>query len=109
MRAAPAGREEIVAALAPMVTLYGVPDKTEAEWRGFWRFYVEALGNLPIEAIKAGAKAYVNEPTSEFFPKPGPLKALCSKAAEELFRAVGRARRALSLSETAAMEYGPAQ
>lgn len=110
-RAQPAGREAVIAALAPMVTLYGVPDKTEAEWRAFWKFYADALGRLPIEAVKAGANAYVNLPDSEFFPKPGPLKKLCEKAAEELYTALGRARRAMTLDPASneVLQYGAPQ
>ncbi len=92
--AAPATSEQIVQALAPMVTLYGVADRQPAEWKAFWGFYVRALGDLPMEAIQAGVQDYIERPGSEFFPKPGPLKEICRVHAVPVLMALGRARAA---------------
>lgn len=93
--AAPCGPQAVIAALVPLVTLYGVPDKSEKEWAAFWRFYTEALGNLPLEALKAGVAEYVRASSSEFFPKPGPLLALCNAHAGPITVAAWRARACL--------------
>lgn len=95
--AAPATREQIATILAPMARMYGLKDRSEAEWRTFWEFYVKALGDLPLEAIAAGADDYVERADSEFFPKPGPLKELCRKRAEPILMALGRIRAAAKL------------
>lgn len=95
LRARPAGEQFVIAALTPLVTLYGVSDKSPGEWRAFWRFYINALQDLPREAIERGVADYVAAPDSDFFPKPGPLKALCQKRAETILTAYGRARKAL--------------
>lgn len=89
----PAGAKAVVAALAPLVTLYGVTDRSEAEWKTFWGFYTRVLAEIPAEALKAGVEDYVANPASEFFPKPGPLLALCNARAAPLRIAISRARR----------------
>jgi hypothetical protein len=65
-----------------MVSVYGVQDKSEAEWGAFWGIYVEALSGFPATAIREGVKAYIALPDSEFFPKPGKLRSLCAKWSE---------------------------
>lgn len=85
----------MIGALTPLVTLYGVSDKSPGEWRAFWRFYINALQDLPREAIERGVADYVAGAESEFFPKPGPLKAICQKRAETILTALGRVRRAM--------------
>lgn len=99
------GPKAVIATLTPLVTLYGVSDKTEAEWKTFWRFYIEALEEMPIEALKAGVAEYVQRPDSEFFPKPGPLRAICSEQAAPVWCAVSRARRALQITPREAERY----
>ena len=91
----PCGPKAVAKTLAPLATLYGVSDKGEAEWRAFWGFYADALGELPAEALAAGVAEYVADPKSEFFPKPGPLKAICERHAVPLRMAANRARKAL--------------
>lgn len=88
------GAKAVIAALAPLVTLYGVADRSENEWTAFWRFYIDALEGSPVEALRAGVADYVGHPKSEFFPKPGPLKALVDKRASPILTAMGRASRA---------------
>lgn len=94
--AEPCGPKSVAAILAPLVALYGIGDKTEAEWRTFWGFYTDTLGCLPAEALRAGVAEYVADPKSEFFPKPGPLKAICERHAVPLRMAANRAQRALA-------------
>lgn len=103
--AEPCGAQPVIAGLTPLVTLYGVSDKTEAEWKTFWRFYIEALGELPLEALKDGIADFVSRGDSEFFPKPGPLKAICNEYAVPIRTAVGRARRALQITPREAERY----
>ena len=91
----PCGPKVIAATLGPLLALYGVADKSEAENKTFWGFYIDALGSLPAEAVKAGVAEYVADPKSEFFPKPGPLKAICERHAIPLRMAANRARKAL--------------
>jgi hypothetical protein len=91
------GAKAVIAELMPLVTLYGVPDRSEREWEMFWRFYIEALSNLPLESLRAGVADYVGRSSSEFFPKPGPLKAICAEHAAPIWKAVGRVRRALQI------------
>jgi len=93
--AEPCGASWVAATLGPLLTLYGVSDKSEGENKAFWGFYIDALGDLPREAVKAGVSEYVSDPKSEFFPKPGPLKAVCERHAILIRMAANRARKAL--------------
>ncbi len=92
-RCRPCGDKAVIATLSPMLTLYGVSDRSAAEWRMFWTFYLELLAGLPLESVQAGVRAYVSAPDSNFFPKPGPLLALCQAAVIPSIMALGRARR----------------
>ena len=96
--AEPCGGHWIAATLAPLLTLYGVPDKGEREAKAFFGFYIDALGDLPREAVTLGVAEYVADAKSEFFPKPGPLKAICDRHAIPLRMAANRARKALELA-----------
>jgi hypothetical protein len=98
VHAEPCGAEAVGKALAPLLTLYGVQSKNPSEWKAFWGFYVDALGDLPAEALKAGVADYVADPKSEFFPKPGPLKAMCERHAIPIRMAASRARKALQIA-----------
>lgn len=100
--AGPCGPKSVVSLLVPLVTLYGVSDKSEREWATFWGFYIEAMRELPYAALKAGVEEYVSDAKSEFFPKPGPLKAICLRHAAPLITAASRARRALETDPIAA-------
>lgn len=92
----PCGPQIVVETLAPLLALYGVPRKSPTEADAFWGFYLDTLGSLPPEALRAGVAEYVADPKSEFFPKPGPLKAICERHAVPLRMAANRAQRALS-------------
>lgn len=93
----PCGAKAVIAQLAPLAALYGVSDKSEGEWKAFWRFYVDALSTLPLHALKDAVTEYVGDAKSEFFPKPGPLKAMAERHAAPIWTAVSRARRALAI------------
>lgn len=81
--------------LAPLKTVYGIGKKTEPEWRVFWGFYAKKLAGVPLEALVAAVDEYNGLETSEHFPKPGPLMALCDKWAIPLRAATWRAKTAL--------------
>lgn len=66
-----------------MLAVFGVQGKSENEWTTFWRMYTDALGGLPASAIIQGVRDYLRRETSEFFPKPGPLHAICAKIADK--------------------------
>lgn len=68
---------DIIAALAPLVTVYGVGEKPASEWAALWEIYVKALSGVSTEALKAGVLAYTKDEKSERFPKPGPLRKFC--------------------------------
>jgi len=94
--ASPCGSKAVITILAPLVSLYGVPDKSEAEWRTFWGFYTKALGDLPAESVAKAVEEYVARHDSEFFPKPGPLRAICDRHAAPVRMAMSRLRKALA-------------
>lgn len=95
----PCGPELVIEVLAPLLALYGVGRKTEAEAEAFWGFYMDALGALPAEALRAGVAEYVADPKSEWFPKPGPLRAICERHAIPVRMAASRARKALEIAK----------
>jgi hypothetical protein len=91
--AKPCGQRAVIATLAPLLTVYGVADKSEAEWKTFWSLYAEQLSDEPLEALKAGVADYMRRPDSEFFPKPGPLLGYVQKHSAPIFIAYRRAKR----------------
>lgn len=95
-RCRPCGEKAVMATLAPLLVVYGVGDKSQAEWKTFWGVYTELLAGLPIDSLRAGVKAYVAAHDSHFFPKPGPLLALCNAAVNPAIMALGRARKIAS-------------
>lgn len=94
--AAPCGPRAVLAHLTPLVSLYGVAEKSEGEWKAFWGFYHRALGDMPENAVREGVEDYVRAKDSEFFPKPGPLRELCVKRSVHVRMALGRAKAVLS-------------
>ena len=93
-RAAPCGVEFMIGQLAPLRSIYGIGQRSQAEWGAFWTIYAKQIEGFPREAVAAAVEEYTGLATSEFFPKPGPLKALCDKHATKLRIAIGRARAA---------------
>lgn len=92
---APCGKAAVIETLAPLLAVYGVADRSKGEWTAFWRYYLDSLADLPLECLRAGVSAYVKRSTSEFFPKPGPLRELCILEGAPVYRAVGRVRSAM--------------
>lgn len=75
----PAPPQEIIASLAPLVAVYGVQDKSEQEWASFWKVYIEDLSAFPRWVIEAAVRTYRRQKDAEWFPRPGPLRALCEE------------------------------
>lgn len=73
-----------------MIAVLAVPDRTESEWAMFWRVYIEALEGFPADVVRKAVRAYLRSPDSEFFPKPGPLHALCLRQAHDGLDAADR-------------------
>lgn len=105
-RASGAGESSVKLALQPLVLVYGVSEATKSP--AFWQAY-RVLAGLPVEALQRGIEDYLAAPDSQFFPKPGPLKALCDKHAEPIFKAAFRAARAAALSPPRAYPKSEAQ
>lgn len=88
------GESAVQSALKPLVLVYGVGEAARSPV--FWQAY-KILAGLPYEALLRGVEDYLAQPDSQFFPKPGPLKALCDARAEPIYKAAFRASKAASL------------
>ena len=99
IRLQPAGEPGVKAALAELLAVFPAGERGSVP--GFWRAYIDDLGDLPAEAVRRAAAAYRRQPDAEFFPKPGPLLALARTEAEPLYREAYRLRLAA--------EDGPAE
>ena len=75
--AAPAGGEGVVRALMPLFPVFGVQLRSEEENAAFWSAYIEVLADLAPAVLARGVSAYLAKPDSNFFPRPGPLRACC--------------------------------
>lgn len=93
--AAPCGEEAVRRLLQPLVLVLGVSEA--AKTRAFWKVYFDQLSGLPAEALAQAVNDYAGGETSEFFPKPGPLKALAMRRAEPIYKALSRAKRAAKM------------
>jgi len=89
--AAPCGAQSVRAALQPLVLVYGIGEAAKSA--AFWKLYIDQLSGIPAEALAQAVNDYAGQPGAEFFPKPGPLKALATKRAEPIIKALSRARR----------------
>lgn len=87
-----AGDEGVRKALQPLVIVFGVGEA--ATTKAFWKIYFEALRDVPQEALERAVEDYTKKEDAEFFPKPGPLRALAYRHAEPIFKAAHRAKRA---------------
>jgi len=97
----PADPKVIVRELAKMVPIFGVSDRSAAEWSTFWRFYLDVLDDVPPAALRAAITEYVSAPDSNFFPRPGPLKAICDRHSATVKIAERLAQRVLQRIEPA--------
>jgi hypothetical protein len=93
-RAFDCGPERVMATLTPLFAVFPQPNRSEAEWTAWWSAYLEDLSDIPVEALKAAVVEYRRKADAEFFPKPGPLRALALEAGRPLLTALSRARRA---------------
>lgn len=78
-------KQELVAILEPLIAVYG-EKKTPEAWTIAWREYYDTLKHLPPAALVAAKEAYKALPTSNFFPRPGPLLGLAEEKRAELKR-----------------------
>jgi len=92
--AKPCGDRAVQLALQPLVLVFGVAEAARVS--AFWKPY-RILADLPREALAKAVDEYCGQPGAEFFPKPGPLKALGDKHAEAIRKAASRATRAAAL------------
>lgn len=92
--AQPCGDRAVQLALQPLVLVFGVGEAARVP--AFWKPY-RILAELPAEALAKAVDEYCGQPDAEFFPKPGPLKALGDKHAETIRKAASRAKRAAAL------------
>ena len=84
------GPDAVNAALAPLVVVFGVGEAARS--KAFWAVYHKSLADLPTDALQGAAEEYPTRSDAEFFPKPGPFRALALKHAAKAYTAVGRAR-----------------
>lgn len=91
---APAGEDGVKAILGKLFAIYPQADRSAPEWAAWWEAYVEDLEMLPEWALSAGAKAYRRLPGSQFFPKPGEIRALAGAAAANAVKSAARIRMA---------------
>lgn len=92
--AQPCGERAVQLALQPLVLVFGVGEA--ARVAAFWKPY-RLLADLPREALAKAVDEYCGLPDAEFFPKPGPLKALGDKHAEAIRKAANRAQKVAAL------------
>lgn len=90
-RQRPCGAEGIAILIMPLVGVYGLADRNEEQWASFWKTYIDALGDLPFDALDQAVKSYARE--GEFFPKPAQLYKLAEPVAIKIRVAAWRAKR----------------
>lgn len=87
----PAGDQVVMAALAPLVLVYGKGE--EARSPAFWNVYKDALSDLPRIALDRAVKEY--ERIGKFFPKPAEIRELAMPHADTFRQAAWRTKRAI--------------
>jgi hypothetical protein len=91
----PVGPEGVMAALAPLVLVFGTTEAAKSP--AFWAVYIDVLADLPAYALEAGVRAYAREPDANWFPRPGPLRALALESIPAAMKGLRRARMAIRL------------
>lgn len=93
----PATLVEIRNIIGMRFATYPQPERDEGEAAAFWADYFDALQGLTPAQIEGGMKAHVQDPKSEFLPKPGRLADLARQSAHpgKWTRAHNRARAAV--------------
>lgn len=90
-----AGNEGVRQVIARRFAIYPQPQREEGEWSEWWAAYFDVLADTPLASLEAGMRAYVADPTSEFIPKPGKLKALAATTPTRSMIRYNRAREAV--------------
>lgn len=90
--ARPASAEAIMRKLVELAPVYGIGDRSEAEWASLFSAYLDALAPLPMESINTAAVLWNRQ--ASYFPKPGELFKLAEANANRLRSVAWRARRA---------------
>lgn len=101
-RVAPAGDDVVMSTIGRRFGTFPQPNRNEAEEAAFWEDYLDALQDIPAEAIELGMKAWIKLPTARFLPKPGELRALALEQAADLYTAASRAKRVMRAEPKAA-------
>lgn len=101
---APAGVAGVMQTVGKRFAIYRQPERSEEEWAAFWSDYVDAVGHLSVAALEAGMQAWVNDPSSEFLPKPGKLRELAETTPN---RAAKHYTRAQKVAQICRQPIGP--
>lgn len=88
-----AGHVGVREVIGSRFALYPQPARSEAEWAAWWADYYEALADLSWHALEAGMVAWVQDPASEFLPKPGKLLILARSTPNRISKAYFRATK----------------
>jgi hypothetical protein len=88
-----AGHVGVREVIGSRFALYPQPARSEAEWAAWWADYYEALADLSWHALEAGMVAWVQDPASEFLPKPGKLLILARSTPNRISKAYYRATK----------------
>lgn len=105
--AAPAGEEGVYRVIYPRRALFPQPKRTEAEADAWWNDYYDVLVDIPESALEAGMKAWIAKPDARFMPKPGELRALALKTANDAVRAHDRCKAAVEFEGARAAPETP--
>lgn len=89
--AQPCGERAVMAALAPLVLVYGKGEEAKAQ--GFWKVYADALGSLPRAALDRACADYAK--VGKFFPKPAEILEFAESHAGAFRSAAFRSKQAL--------------
>lgn len=90
----PSSSSAVMAILGKAFAVYPQPDRSEAEWAAWWSAYIEDLEEFPAASLEAAMRDYRRQGVSEFFPKPGQLRALAEAHRGPFIGALARARMA---------------
>lgn len=74
----PATPDEISHELRRLLSVYHAGDRRSPDkWNDFWSIYQEGLEGLSLRSLKGGIKEFIRKSTTDYYPKPGVLRALC--------------------------------
>jgi hypothetical protein len=90
-----AGEEGVKSILSAAFVHFPQPRRVPEEWAVFWQGYVGSCGHLSRAALEAGMLRWLNDPQSQFLPKPGELRALATQTPTEAHQVLNKARAIL--------------